>query len=573
MIRCVRALSTILLVASLVFTLPAAAQYECPGAPPSRMIPGQPGQVVPGVGNNLRTEPNTGAERIGLIPGGAFIDVLDGPVCADEYAWWQVSFADLTGWTVEAVGGEYTMEPVERIEYGGVSFLLPIALHGATITPETIPVSDGTEQWTLPHPEYIHFQIEHDLPTAQVSLRQYLEVYPLLAYSRMDSLVADDIHWLRDLLDERPELMPRDPLPYVGARGAAQVLTTQAAYLDTDTIAGIRYLTAYAQASIPIERDTLRYTFQSMTHDGSYYIAFSLPVASHVLPVEFEDFWDSDIFEHYPEYLDEMAAQVNEASPRDFTPRLDALDALIGSIRIDPSTLADAIAAGEQIEVSTEGVHIVEYGACEDTEFPARLEARGAAWQSLPEGHSIFLLDAPGGENVGSSVWEGHIVRIIDGPACANGVNYWLVYRDSPPGAGWIPESGLFHQDQQERYFLQPYIRDEDVPELPAQVVGQVRTPCEVMVFTMSTLYAHPNINSPGVALAAAGMTYYADALLVRREGGFAWWRLTPGATVFRDAAAYNRMEGVVLDETLWIQAQRVNEYGGCADVPVISEP
>jgi hypothetical protein len=64
-------------------------------------------RVLPGLANNLRNQPSLRGERIGQIPGGSQFTVLDGPECADNYAWWQVDYNGTVGWVAEADNEEY----------------------------------------------------------------------------------------------------------------------------------------------------------------------------------------------------------------------------------------------------------------------------------------------------------------------------------------------------------------------------------------------------------------------------------------------------------------------------------
>lgn len=87
-----------------------AAPVTCPGSLVSRLRVGEKGRVTPGDANNLREQPSTSAARIGQIPGSGEFLILDGPVCAAGYAWWQVNYNGLIGWTVESGNGEYWLE-------------------------------------------------------------------------------------------------------------------------------------------------------------------------------------------------------------------------------------------------------------------------------------------------------------------------------------------------------------------------------------------------------------------------------------------------------------------------------
>lgn len=111
----------LLILFSLVFSLlfsvsPSQMQTlintpgACPGAMVSQLVIGAQAQVNPGEPNNVRAEPSIDAEQLFQIPAGGVMDVLDGPVCADGYAWWLISYEDQTGWTVEGTDTEYFLD-------------------------------------------------------------------------------------------------------------------------------------------------------------------------------------------------------------------------------------------------------------------------------------------------------------------------------------------------------------------------------------------------------------------------------------------------------------------------------
>jgi hypothetical protein len=84
----------------------------CPGFMPSQLIVNQVGTVVDGQANNVRSAPTTSGDLLGQIPPGGNFMVLAGPVCAEDMAWWRVSYNDLVGWTAEGMGGEYWLAPL-----------------------------------------------------------------------------------------------------------------------------------------------------------------------------------------------------------------------------------------------------------------------------------------------------------------------------------------------------------------------------------------------------------------------------------------------------------------------------
>ena len=75
-----------------------------------RLVIGLTARVTPGAPNNLRAQPNSEGELIGEIPGEGEFMVLDGPVCVDGLAWWQVDYNGQIGWTAEG-NRNYWLEP------------------------------------------------------------------------------------------------------------------------------------------------------------------------------------------------------------------------------------------------------------------------------------------------------------------------------------------------------------------------------------------------------------------------------------------------------------------------------
>ena len=97
---------------------------ECGGdIPPSRMIVGNDGYSRSEVEVRIRDIPSVNGTQLSTLPPyenfpSLLFEVVDGPVCADGYAWWQiyVEESDLLGWSAEAArtddGDEYWLEPV-----------------------------------------------------------------------------------------------------------------------------------------------------------------------------------------------------------------------------------------------------------------------------------------------------------------------------------------------------------------------------------------------------------------------------------------------------------------------------
>jgi uncharacterized protein YraI len=87
------------------------SEISCQGAPPPNLTVGGQGRVTPGLPNKMRSQPGTAAAQVGSVPGEGVFSVIGGPVCADGYMWWQISYDGLTGWTANGSGSEYWVEP------------------------------------------------------------------------------------------------------------------------------------------------------------------------------------------------------------------------------------------------------------------------------------------------------------------------------------------------------------------------------------------------------------------------------------------------------------------------------
>ncbi len=101
---------------------------------------------------------------------------------------------------------------------------------------------------------------------------------------------------------------------------------------------GIRYLTQFNQAALPVNNQELIYYFHGLTSDGSTYVEAILPVSAaflapddnpnSALPAGGIPFNMDDL----AAYFQAVASKLDATPPSQFTPSLDTLDALIQSI-------------------------------------------------------------------------------------------------------------------------------------------------------------------------------------------------------------------------------------------------
>ena len=128
-----------------------------------------------------------------------------------------------------------------------------------------------------------------------------------------------------------------DSMPYLPAYNAGQVMHAQVAFLDFKNGKGVRYLTQFDQAVIPINNDELHYTFQGLTSDGAYYVAAVLPVNLPDLPSDASVDLNNppaNFMEDFPTYLSDTVTMLNGQPASAFSPDLSALDAMMESLEI-----------------------------------------------------------------------------------------------------------------------------------------------------------------------------------------------------------------------------------------------
>ena len=93
---------------------PTVAVRSCPGALPSRLTPGGQGRVLEEDPRpvNVRSGPATTFPRVGQLAIRSTFDVVDGPVCANGFAWFRIIYGTgFEGWVAEG-DASYFVEPV-----------------------------------------------------------------------------------------------------------------------------------------------------------------------------------------------------------------------------------------------------------------------------------------------------------------------------------------------------------------------------------------------------------------------------------------------------------------------------
>jgi hypothetical protein len=333
------------------------AQDSCPE---TRLAIGESGRVTPGTPNNVRDEPATSGVKVGEIPGGGRFSVLDGPICSEGYLWWQVDYAGVTGWTVEASGDDYYVEPIAPVAPPIEPGVLPdreigtvtVTFSGGELTfscsadddmlsaVETAAYYDPEGPYWGNAPQHLSVSFSNCTgDDEQGDLVVYLTETTPDAGDQWVNRLAEMETFLQDLPTQEDFFFPPPDeleVPFMPMLNSDQVIYPYFEPLTFDGGSGVRYVTTYSQDITPVFYEYLYYHFIGLSDDGRYVVSARIPVISEaeptVDPLTVRFSYD-DPSGHWG-YLVAETLNLNE-SPESIKPSLDALDTMIESIRID----------------------------------------------------------------------------------------------------------------------------------------------------------------------------------------------------------------------------------------------
>lgn len=229
---------------------------------------------------------------------------------------------------------EATGTPVPGVVYEDISFSYDPAV-AADVLAETVPAEEASEDvpW-LPVPEHIRFSFV-GYPLADTFHEPQILIYPVSEYETTNQQAAGVIADLRQLLIDKPDAP--SGIPFLPLWNAGQMMRTNVVYLEFQNGTGVRFVTQYSQAPIPVNNKYAFYTYQGLTQDGSYYVSAILPVSNLILPADDSEIPGGDFgtfADNYENYINDLVQQLNQQPPSSFTPDLTLLDALIQSLRV-----------------------------------------------------------------------------------------------------------------------------------------------------------------------------------------------------------------------------------------------
>jgi hypothetical protein len=596
---------------SIFISSPTHAQEACPDSPPTRLVVGDYARVLPGSANNVRETPSTAGAKVGEIPGDGIFEVLEGPVCADGYTWYRVDYSTISddpviGWTVETVGDEYAVEFYSlgmgnTTGYPRIQLDIPAEFDEGELT--VIPTKlDSDGPWFSPERVRLEF----------VDPYLSVDIYPIIPFERLN------VRGLRDntidsvLNFDRPvsELTEADLYPFIHMSVGTDIFA-QVAFVDFENGRGVRHLGYLTPEFTPVFPEGLTYIFIGYTDE--YYIYASTNVTTDVLEenkdaaVRDSIFVDGTVTDKYDAYIAEANAVLNAAQSTDFSTDLAILDAMFASMRLDagqpePELVLNWIEAPTDAPDATPTIEVGECG------LRSQLEVGGLARQAL-QSDSLRVRDAAAGAATGQNAFPGDLMRVEDGPICAEGRNWWQVSKIDGAWMGWIAEAG------DTDYFLEPIaptptpsstltptqtvtpsptvatntptptntLRPSLTPTLtntpgPSPTPTLTHTPsltptliagrCRIIPIADSRLRSTPNGDAENNGFfAPANVANYADAQFNRQGEGFTWWRLAENPTV-RPIPPSTSFGAPNVN---WVREDFVREEGNCDNLPQVT--
>jgi hypothetical protein len=216
-----------------------------------------------------------------------------------------------------------------------VEFCLPSAL-ASGYSPLTIPENPSTPDmppWTI-NPDMIEITL-----TGYPVTNQYHEpkvfIYPITDFIALYPDVAIIINNLQSLLTTQPP--EPTSIPFLPIYNAAQMMHAKVEYLTFRNGNGVRFITQYGQAAMPINNPSAIYAFIGLTDDGQYVISATFPV-NHPLfeadgMTEPPEGWAA-FSENYETYISTMESNLLLQPPETFTPNISLADTLMTSFLI-----------------------------------------------------------------------------------------------------------------------------------------------------------------------------------------------------------------------------------------------
>lgn len=331
-------------------------------------------------------------------------------------------------------GGQETITPSatpgneQNAEFNGLKFSYGPGV-ASGIKPQIAPLEENDPNatgWPGPVPE--HFQVDFSgYPFAGGSHAPQLFLYPVKEYAAGNAPAGDIAKKLDDIL--RSSKPGSKGLPFLPMWNASQVFASQVQILPFQNGRGLRYISCYSQAVLPIDQDCLFYTYQGLTADGKYYLSMVFPLKLAQLDTpELKALFDASKSDgtKYAAYFEKVTGIIDAAQGADFQPALEDLDAVAQSVVALPT-------------VTLKGLE-VKAVSCPGAMAP-RLKKDMHIRVTITDGTPLRLRASAGkSAKVKELIQEGATMVVTGDAACQDSGLWWPVTVDATKSAGWVLE-------------------------------------------------------------------------------------------------------------------------------------
>jgi hypothetical protein len=241
-----------------------------------------------------------------------------------------------------------TSLPGTAMSFDRLSLVVPTGL-AAGGSGALVPEAKGDDIVPLDvAPEHIQFKLGGYALKGKLFEPQIC-VYPAQAYADLQEFgaAAQSLERLRAVLAQSSMVNVKE-LPAVPFFNVSRVMVAQVKVIPFQGGRGVRVVTEYAMARAVINNHELIYHFEGLTDDGQFYVIAILPVTAPGLPedgkpgsvvppggVAVPDF--NDVNANWMGYYGDARQMLQGLEPVAFSPNLNQLDALIGSLTLATS--------------------------------------------------------------------------------------------------------------------------------------------------------------------------------------------------------------------------------------------
>ncbi len=224
-----------------------------------------------------------------------------------------------------------------EVSCGNLTVTIPIGLAAGSACEEVPEVYDPDQMNQETYPAYFRITLQ-GYPLSEHLFDPQIRVYPVARYQEiLPDMFSPRLSNLQSLIaGGQPG---EGSLPLLPEVRAMQEFTAWYRVMPFINGSGIRYLTMYSQAFLPVNNYEMIYTYQGLTADGQYWVSVIMPISHPSLPADSSTppggDWNAFV-DNFPTYISDTTSQLDQASSDSFMPIIGILDGMVAFIQVNP---------------------------------------------------------------------------------------------------------------------------------------------------------------------------------------------------------------------------------------------